>query len=258
MSSKHRGASAPAPRRAFLTAVRGLYADSGSCILRRKMMRRANSLFTPDANDWFWVRDAAATRFLLNPTTRPYYMIFLQEPLDLHEAAARLDLKRTTLRYHVQRLVQWELLTPLTISTGRGRLRFKAVHPRLFLPFETSGYATLDDLLLQMHGPLLETFMRQVVLAGHRGAPHALHRGGVTLSRESVDFSLTPPPDVTTQETVDLSVWSSWTTLALTPLQAQVLKGELAAVWQRFHQQAAPGPGTSDYTLLLGLAPELK
>lgn len=220
------------------------------------MMRRATPQHAPDPDDWFWVRDETAIRFLLNPITRSYYTVFLQGPLDLHEAAARLQLKRTTLRYHVRRLAQWELLTPLTAPSGRDRQRFRTVHPRLFLPFESSGYATLDDLLLQMHAPLLEAFTQRMVRAGDRGVTHPPHRGGVTLSRESVDFSLTPPPHVTTQDAADLGVWSSWTTLSLTPPQAQALRGELAAVWQRFRQQAGPGPGTSDYTLLLGLTPE--
>jgi len=107
-----------------------------------------------------------------------------------------------------------------------------------------------------MHSPLLEAFTRQMVLAGHRDAAHVPQLGGVTLSGESVDFSLTPPPHLTTQDAVNLSVWNSWTTLALTPAQAQALKDELAGVWQRFRQQAERRPGTRDYTLLLGLAPD--
>lgn len=225
-------------------------------MLPRGMIRRASSQDTPGADDWYWVEDAAAARFLLSPVTRPYYLVFLQGPLDLHDAATRLQLKRTTLRYHVRRLVDWGLLAPLPVTSSRERQRFEAAHPRLYLPFGSSGHVTLDELLLQMHAPLLERFMRRLVLAGQRDTSHAPHLGGVTLSLESVDFSVSPPPNVATQDAIDASTWNSWTTLALTPEQAQALKAELAAVWQRFRQQAQRQPGTRDYTLLLGLAPE--
>ncbi len=221
------------------------------------MTRQAAADDPPDTGGWFWVEDEAAARFLLSPVTRPYYLTFLPAPLDLHAAATRLQLKRTTLRYHVRRLVDWGLLAPVPGGSRRERQRFQAVHPRLYLPFGSSGHATLDELLLEMHAPLLEVFMRRLVHAGQRDAAHPPHLGGVTLSREGVDFSLSPPPHVATQDTLDLSAWNSWTTLALTPAQAQTLRADLAAVWDRARQQAQRRPGTRDYTLLLGLAPEL-
>lgn len=219
------------------------------------MTGQTSSSSTFDSDDWYWVKDEAAARFLLNPATRPFYTIFLKQPVDLHDAAAQLGIKRTTLRYHVLRLIQWNLLAPLAASSGRSRQRYQAVHPQLYLPFQLSGYATLEEQFLQMHTPLLEAFMTQLVRSGQREGL-APQQGGIVLRGESVDFTLTAPPRLTSQEAIDVHLWNSWTTLPLTPEQAQALKNELEEVWQRYRQQADWRPGTRDYTLLLGLAPD--
>lgn len=216
---------------------------------------------TPPTNEdvepsqWYWVRHGPAAQALVNPLILRCFIVFLAGHIDLHEAAQRLGLKRTTLRYHVRRFVKWGLLMPTEQSSGRARLQYRAVNSRLYIPFRVSGHASLEELLWAMEDPHQRAFLRSLVRAkDHLERDPA--EGGMVIRDGSVDFTLTAPPRLTLQAEIEANIWSCWATVSLTLPEASALKAELAALWARYLTLDPGRSGARPHTLRLGLSPE--
>jgi hypothetical protein len=208
-----------------------------------------------EPSEWYWVQHEPAAQALVNPLILRCFSVFLSGPIDLHEAAQRLGLKRTTLRYHVRRFVQWGLLMPNEPSSGRERLRYRAVNTQLYIPFQASGQASLEELLWAMEDPHQRAFLRSMVRAGDRLERDSAD-AGMVIRDGSVDFTLTAPPQLTLQGEMEANLWSSWTTVNLTPSEASALKTELAALWARYVALEPGRSGTRPHTLRLGFTPD--
>lgn len=210
-----------------------------------------------EPSKWYWVRHEPAAQALVNPLVLRCFTVFLSCPIDLHEAAQRLGLKRTTLRYHVRRFVKWGLLMPVEPSSRRERLQYRAVNSQMYVPFRASGHASLEELLWAMEDPHQRAFLRSLVRAkDHLERDPAEGEGGMVIRDGSVDFTLTAPPRLTLQGEIEANVWSCWTTVSLTPPEASALKAELAALWARYVSLEPGRSGARPHTLRLGLAPE--
>lgn len=205
--------------------------------------------------EWYWVYNEPAAQALLDPLTLRCFTVFLSGPLDLHEAAQRLGLKRTTLRYHVRRFVEWGLLIPTEQPSGRDRLRYRVVGTHLYIPFQASGQASLEELLVAMQDPFQRAFVRSMVGASAR-LERDPNEGGMVIRGGSVDFTLTAPPRLTLQGDIEANVWSCWATVNLTSSEASALKAELEALWARYLALEPGRSGARPHTLRLGLAPE--
>jgi predicted transcriptional regulator len=212
-------------------------------------------------NDWHWIERSDAADALLNPVTFRYFAVFVGQPVTLSEAARRLELKRTTLRYHVQRFLEWGLLK-VTASVQRGRERkvYEAVSDRLYIPFSVSSLDTLEACVQEAQDPLQREFVADLVRATAHALPEA-HRGGTVIHTRSggsisVDFTPTPPPQVQVLPVMACGVWTSWTTLHLTLEEARDLEARLRGLWEEaLSRSATPRARTKAYTLRLGLTP---
>jgi hypothetical protein len=212
-------------------------------------------------DDWHWVKDTDAADALLNPAVFRLFAVFIGQRLTLMEAARRLEVRPTTLRYHVERFVRWGLLSS-TAAMRRGRKRtvYTSVSERFYVSFASSSLENAEALVGSAQAPLQAEFVGDFVRATLRALPDAERGGTVIHLRDgasvSVDFTPTPPPNVEILPVMNCGLWSSWTTLDLTPQDASELEARLRALWQEMlsRSQQARG-GTRAFTLRLGLAP---
>ena len=210
-------------------------------------------------SDWHWVTQADAADALLEPTTLRYFAVFIGRELTLSEAARRLEVKRTTLRYHVARFRAWGLLR-LTQSTNPTRKTYSAVSERLFIPFAVSSWESLEACSQAAQAVYQHDFVADLNRAMEQQFRDATLGGTVIHRRDhasiSVDFTPTPPPNIDALPATDCGLWSSWTTLHLTADEGRELEATLRAYWQRaLERHGAAGLNTKPFTLRLGLAP---
>ena len=212
-------------------------------------------------NDWHWVTRSDAADALLNPQVFRFFAVFIGQEHTLAEAARRLEVSPTTLRYHVERFVQWGLLG---VSTGernrRTRKVYCAVSERFYVPFAVSSLETPEVLMREAQASLQEEFIADFIAGTHRALPDA-ERGGTVIHLRgpeliSVDFTPTPPPDVDILPVMACGLWNSWTTVNLTPEEAQELEARLRAMWEELLQRNGTARAhTKAFTLRLGLTP---
>lgn len=212
-------------------------------------------------SDWHWITQADAADALLEPTTFRYFAVFFGQELTLSEAARRLELKRTTLRYHVERFVKWSLLR-VTMSTRGNRTRktYSASHERFFIPFAVSSWESLEACAQASQAVYQRDFVADFARAMEQNFSGVTKGGTVIHQRHhasvSVDFTPTPPPDIDALPVTDCGLWSSWTTLHLTAEEGCELEATLRAYWERaLERHGAAGSGTKPFTLRLGLTP---
>jgi hypothetical protein len=212
-------------------------------------------------NDWHWIERSDAADALLNPVTFRYFSVFIGQTLTLGEAARRLELKLTTLRYHVQRFLEWGVLTSMPESRrGRDRRVYSAVSERLYIPFSASSLESLEACAQQAQEPLQREFVSDLVRAMARALPES-DRGGTLIhllegASVSVDFTPTPPPEVRPLPVTNCGVWSSWTTLHLSLEDARDLESRLRTLWEEMLRRSLnPRGSTKAFTLRLGLTP---
>ncbi len=212
-------------------------------------------------SDWHWVTQADAADALLEPTTLRYFAVFIGDELTLSEAARRLEVKRTTLRYHVARFKIWGLLrVALSTHGNRTRKTYSAVSERLFIPFAVSKWESLEACTQASQAVYQQEFVADLSRAMEHNRMD-LTRGGTVIHRRdhaavSVDFTPTPPPEIDVLPVTDSGLWSSWTTLHLTTAEGRELEATLRGFWQRaLERHGAAGAGTKPFTLRLGLAP---
>lgn len=212
-------------------------------------------------SDWHWVTHADAADALLEPTTFRLFAVFIGRELTLSAAARRLELKRTTLRYHVSHFVNWGLLR-VTISTHGNRTRksYSAVCERFFIPFSVSKWESLEACAQAAQAVYQHDFVADFTRAMEQNFRDVTRGGTVIHCRNhdsiSVDFTPTPPPDTDALPVTDCGLWSSWTTLHLSADDARELEATLRAYWQRaLERHGAASENTKPFTLRLGLTP---
>jgi hypothetical protein len=212
-------------------------------------------------NDWYWVTRSDAADALLNPQVFRFFAVFIGQQHTLAEAARRLEVSPTTLRYHVERFVQWGLLG---VSAGernrRTRKVYSAVSERFYVPFAVSSLETPEALMRETQASLQEEFVADFIAGTHRALPDA-DRGGTVIHLRgadvvSVDFTPTPPPNVNILPVMACGLWNSWTTVHLTPTEADDLEMQLRALWDELLQRSVTARAhTKPFTLRLGLTP---
>lgn len=212
-------------------------------------------------SDWHWITQADAADALLEPTTLRYFAVFIANELTLSEAARRLEVKRTTLRYHVAHFKAWGLLrvTPSTHG-NRTRKTYSAVSERLFIPFAVSKWESLEACAQAAQAVYQHDFVADFARAMEQQFRDVTLGGTVIHRRDhasvSVDFTPTPPPAIDALPVTDCGLWSSWTTLHLTADEGRELEATLRAFWQRaLERHGAANSSTKPFTLRLGLAP---
>ena len=212
-------------------------------------------------SDWHWITQADAADALLEPTTFGYFAVFIGRELTLSEAARRLEVKRTTLRYHVARFKIWGLLrgTPSTHG-NRTRKTYSAVSERLFIPFAVSSWESLEACAQATQAVYQCDFVADFSRATEQQFRDATLGGTVIHRRDhasvSADFTPTPPPNIDALPATDCGLWSSWTTLHLTADEGRELEATLRGFWQRsLERHGGANLSTKPFTLRLGLAP---
>ena len=212
-------------------------------------------------SDWHWVTRSDAADALLNPQVFRFFSVFIGQRRTLAEAARRLGVSPTTLRYHVERFARWGLLR-VTAEERHKRPRkvYSAVSERFYVPFAVSSLETPEALTLEAQASLQAEFVADFIAATHRALPEADRGGNVIHLRGpdvvSVDFTPTPPPAVDILPVMDCGLWNSWTTVHLTPTEAQELEVRLRSVWEDLlRRNATARAQTKPFTLRLGLTP---
>lgn len=212
-------------------------------------------------SDWHWITQADAADALLEPTTFGYFAVFIGQELTLAEAARRLEVKRTTLRYHVARFKAWSLLrVALSTRGNRTRKTYSAVSERLFIPFAVSKWESLEACAQAAHAVYQHDFVADFSRAMEQQFRDVTMGGTVIHRRDhasvSMDFTPTPPPQIDALPITNCGLWSSWTTLHLTAAEGRELEATLRAFWQRaLERHGAATSSTKPFTLRLGLAP---
>ena len=212
-------------------------------------------------NDWCWVTRSDAADALLNPQVFRFFAVFIGQQHTLAEAARRLEVSPTTLRYHLDRFVQWGLLS-VSVGGRNGRTRkiYTAVSEHFYVPFTVSSLENPEALAHEAQASLQDEFVADFIAETLRALPDA-ERGGTVIHLRgsgvvSVDFTPTPPPEVDILPVMACGLWNSWTTVQLTPTEAHDLELRLRALWDDLLQRSlVPRAHTKPFTLRLGLAP---
>jgi DNA-binding MarR family transcriptional regulator len=212
-------------------------------------------------NDWHWIAGSDAADALLNPQVFRFFAVFVGQRRTLAEAARRLEVSPTTLRYHVERFAKWGLLS-VSPSERNGRTRkvYTAISERLYVPFAVSSLENPEALARETQASLQDEFVADLIAGTLRALPDA-ERGGIAIHLRapdvvSVDFTPTPPPEVDILPVMACGLWNSWTTVQLTPEEAHDLELRLRALWDdSLRRSLVPRAHTKPFTLRLGLAP---
>jgi Helix-turn-helix domain len=212
-------------------------------------------------NDWHWVTRSDAADALLNPQVFRFFAVFVGQQRTLAEAARRLEVSPTTLRYHVERFLAWGLLSVSAgARNGRTRKVYTAVSERFYVPFAVSSLENPEALARATQASLQDEFVADFIAGTRRALPDA-ERGGTAIHLRgsdvvSVDFTPTPPPEVDILPVTACGLWTSWTTVQLTPAEARDLELRLRALWDDLLRRSlVPRAHTKPFTLRLGLAP---
>lgn len=211
-------------------------------------------------SNWYVVEHSDAANALLRPTTFRFFQVFLGVERNLSDAAKTLNVPSSSLKYHVDKFLEWGLLEVKRIQSRRGKsVKFyQTVSNHFFIPFAKTSLEDLEALTRVMQAELQDQFTQDLVRAGLKLNPQAA-LGGTCIrlladQRSSIDFSLTPPSDREEPSFDFAPLWSSWTTVFLNPDEAQAVHEELQRMWQRLLEtNAQPRAGTRAFTLRLGL-----
>lgn len=213
-------------------------------------------------DDWRRVDDPDAADALLRADSFRFLTPFLTGDRTTAEAARELSVSVARMHYQVRRLLTLGLLRVVGETPRRGRptKRYRAASSRFYVPFAATRLESLEALMALGEEGEQRRFVRDFVRSARRAEPHA--EGGGTLvhvlpeGHISVDFTPTPPPNEVFPPEFGSGLWSSWTTLQLTPDEAAELERDLVALWRdRVARHGQPGPCRQAYTLRLGLAP---
>lgn len=213
-------------------------------------------------DDWQCVNDPDAADALLRGESFRFLTPFLGDDRTLGEAARVLGVSVARMHYQVRRLLSLGLLRQVGETPRRGRptKRYRAASSRFYVPFAATRLESLEALMTLGEEGEQRRFVRDFIRGARRAEPDV--EGGGTLvhvlpeGHISVDFTPTFPPGEAFPPVFEAGLWSSWTTLELTPDEAAELERDLVAFWRdRVRRHGQPGPGRRAYTLRLGLAP---
>jgi DNA-binding MarR family transcriptional regulator len=211
-------------------------------------------------SNWYFVQNSEAADALLRPATFRLFVAFLGVERNLSDAAKTLNVPSSSLKYHVDKFIKWGLLEVKRTQSRRGKsIKFyQAVSNRFFIPFAKTSMQDLETLMQFMQAELQDQFTQDLVRAGLKLNPEAA-LGGTCIhllenQRFSLDFSPTPPSDWQEPSFGFAPLWTSWTTVFLSPEEAQTLHDELQRLWQRLLETNSQAKAnTRAFTLRLGL-----
>ncbi len=213
---------------------------------------------------WHCVTHTEAAQALLNAQTFRNFAVFLGQEQSLSKAAKILNQPASSLKYHLEKFIEWGLITQTRTEPRRGKAikYYQAVADQFFISFADTKYETMTTLMQSMQIPLLEQYCTDFVRAGFQIQPNA-NQGGMCIrglgnQRFSIDFSATPPPNIEIEQNSIKPLWNSWTTIYLTAEQAQALHQEIKRIWTRVLQEHSQAQqNTQAYTLHLGFTRQI-
>jgi hypothetical protein len=214
-------------------------------------------------NHWHYVTNSEAAQTLLHPETFKNFAVFLGVEQSLTSAAKILKQPASSLKYHLEKFIEWGLVSQTRTEPRRGKpiKYYQAVSDQFFISFANTKHETMTKLIQSMQIPLIEQYCTDFVRAGFQIRPEAI-QGGMCIralenQRYSIDFSATPPPQVEINPHSMKPLWNSWTTIHLTTEQANNLHHEITQLWSRVIQENAQAQeNTRSYTLHLGFTPQ--
>lgn len=203
-------------------------------------------------SDWFWINDARVADVLIRPATFRYFSVFF-EPRTLAQAARILSLPPSSLKYHIDKFLDWGLISVVS----QPRKTYQVVAKRFFIPFQITNFVSLETLILEQHLEWEKQFLIDYLKATTRLHPNA-NQGGVCIQvldqhRWSIDYSVSEAPTIEPQQVSD-NAWSSRSTLHLSQDEAREVQTEIKQFWQRLltkHQH--PKTNSKAFRLHLGL-----
>jgi hypothetical protein len=210
----------------------------------------------PSDQTWAWITDTAATEYLSNPVNLECLWPFLGRQQSLSQAAADLGTSLNRMQYQISRLLELGLLrvTRTEPRAGRAIKHYTAIGEHLFLPFDTTSFATLEEALERAFAMLSRGL-------SHRIAQQAFALGlptGLRVSRGQ-DGGLLIEPSIAPGEEFDPQsgqtpalipgVWTS--DLHLDFAQAKALQRELEDLRKRYSGQT----GGQCYQMQMVLVP---
>ncbi|PYE51832.1 ArsR/SmtB family transcription factor [Deinococcus yavapaiensis] len=216
----------------------------------------------PDPSTWRWIRDPDAAKALLDPSSFTHLHPYLARDCTLTEAARETNTSLSRALYHARRFTRLGLLHVARTSPRRGRpvKYYRSTADRFFVPFATTSFEDLEAAWEIVERNEQRRFTRAYVRAYLNERPDSTNGGALvhrtTEGHVSLDFTSTAP-SVTAQAPIDeLGLWSSWSTVRLTPSEAAALQRTLEALWRDVLTRSdATGEGRRAFTLRLGLTP---
>jgi hypothetical protein len=192
---------------------------------------------------WTWITDAKTIQYLSNPSNLECLVPFFGRELTLSQVTSELGTTLGRMHYQVTRLIDLGLLriSRTEPRAGRAFKYYTALSERLFLPFDTTSFATLEEALERSHLTLLRGLSRQIALQAF-----TLGRStGLRLFRGQ-SGGLVIEPSVSPDEVFDWlsddapamipGVWTS--DLCLDFAQAKALQRELEQLRERYSGQS--------------------
>ncbi len=212
---------------------------------------------------WHFVTHSEAAQALLSPETFRKFAVFLGKEQSLAKAAKILNQPTSSLKYHLEKFIEWGLVTQTRTESRRGKpvKYYRAVSDQFFIPFAHTKQESITTWMQTMQIPLLEQYCADFVQACSELYPDSA-AGGTCIralenNRVSIDFSATPPPDVNFQPDAIKPLWNSWTTIHLTHSQAEQLHQEITQLWSRvIKENSQAQQNTRAYILHLGFTPQ--
>ena len=121
-------------------------------------MKASNS---SSSSSCFVVADPEQARLLTNPETVRYFKPFVADTKSLSQAAAELDCHLNTLYYRVQTFLKTGLLKISREQKRKGRAikYYRSIEDELYIPFNLTPYANIEEGLAEQLGPLWQQIL---------------------------------------------------------------------------------------------------
>ena len=216
---------------------------------------------TPDG--WVIIRHRKAADTLIDPKKYRYLTPFLSEKRSLGEAAKRLGVKPNLMHYHVQRFLEFGLLSHVATKQGRGRASklYKASADRFFIPLEYTSLETMEAVLYGLQEPALKAIIRsrvKLALQTYEDLGMGFESEGDTFAifLRPLSHETWAEPDYLEGESSP-AVFSKF--LIDFPLEAETAKWaqrELTDLYERISEKVSPG--AKRYTLSFSIAPVIE
>lgn len=121
---------------------------------------------TRDSSDseFAWITNSAASEYLANPTNFRCLVVFLGREITMSQAAEILEMNLSRMHYQVARLLELELIRVTRHETRAGRAikYYSAIPERLFLPFDTTNFITLEEALAGVYQSFAHGLSRSI------------------------------------------------------------------------------------------------